>query len=241
MKHIVQFSGGKDSTAMLLMMLERGMQVDEIIFCDTGKEFPQMYDHIKKVEEYIGRKVTVLKAEKSFDHYFCEHEVTKGKNAGKKGYGWARMWVRWCTRVLKTEPTEAYLKNAGDYIKYIGIAADEPNRHKNITRDCRHPLFDWGITEAEALQYCYDKGFDWGGLYERFDRVSCWCCPLQSLKSCKTLYRNHPELWQELRRMDNRVEYKFRPDYSVEQLEARFKREIENEARTINLFEEGKA
>ena len=32
MKHIVQFSGGKDSTAMLLMMLERGMQVDEIIF-----------------------------------------------------------------------------------------------------------------------------------------------------------------------------------------------------------------
>ena len=42
-KHIVSFSGGKDSTAMLLMMLEKKMQVDEIIFCDTGKEFPQMY------------------------------------------------------------------------------------------------------------------------------------------------------------------------------------------------------
>ncbi len=27
-RHIVSFSGGKDSTAMLLMMLERGMQVD---------------------------------------------------------------------------------------------------------------------------------------------------------------------------------------------------------------------
>lgn len=32
MKHVIQFSGGKDSTAMLLMMLEQGMTVDEIIF-----------------------------------------------------------------------------------------------------------------------------------------------------------------------------------------------------------------
>jgi hypothetical protein len=59
------------------------------------------------------------------------------------------------------------------------------------------------------------------------------------LKELRTLYRQHPDLWEELRKMDSRVEYKFRPDYSVEQLEARFKREIENEARTISLFEEG--
>ena len=26
-----------------------------------------------------------------------------------------------------------------------------------------YPLIDWGITEAKALQYCYDLGFDWGG------------------------------------------------------------------------------
>ena len=54
MEHIVQFSGGKDSTAMLLMMLEKHMPVDEIIFCDTGKEFPQMYEYIEKVQKYIG-------------------------------------------------------------------------------------------------------------------------------------------------------------------------------------------
>ena len=46
MKHIVQLSGGKDSTAMLLMMLERGMPVDEILFCDTGVEFPAMALHL---------------------------------------------------------------------------------------------------------------------------------------------------------------------------------------------------
>ena len=57
MKHIVSFSGGKDSTAMLLRMLEENMQVDEIIYCDTYKEFPQMYKHIEKIKKYIKEKL----------------------------------------------------------------------------------------------------------------------------------------------------------------------------------------
>jgi len=40
--NIVSFSGGKDSTAMLLMMLEKGIPVDRVICVDTTKEFPQM-------------------------------------------------------------------------------------------------------------------------------------------------------------------------------------------------------
>lgn len=35
MKNVVQFSGGKDSTAMLLLLLERGVTVDEIILSGT--------------------------------------------------------------------------------------------------------------------------------------------------------------------------------------------------------------
>lgn len=63
--HIVSFSGGKDLTALLCKMLEKGMKVDKIIFCDTGVEFPQMYDHIKKVRNYIGREITIVKSENS--------------------------------------------------------------------------------------------------------------------------------------------------------------------------------
>lgn len=37
MKHIVNLSGGKDSTAMLLMMLDRGMPIDYIVFCRYGE------------------------------------------------------------------------------------------------------------------------------------------------------------------------------------------------------------
>ena len=53
---------------MLLMMLERGMPVDDIVFCDVGMEFPEVYEHIKKVEVYIGRKITRLKAPYSFEY-----------------------------------------------------------------------------------------------------------------------------------------------------------------------------
>lgn len=222
MKHIVQLSGGKDSTCMLLMMLERGMPIDEIIFCDTGVEFPAMYEHLQRIEQYTGRQITRLKADKPFLYYFAEHVKEKGKGKCQQGYGWPRMWVRWCTCLLKQQPTTQYLKAAGDYIQYIGIAADEPKRHANITKNTIHPLFDWGVTEKQALEYCYSKGFDWGGLYEKFRRVSCWCCPLQRISELRTLYHCYPELWQRLKDMDAMVSYKFKPDYSVAQLERRF-------------------
>ena len=65
--HLVSFSGGKDSTAMLLGMLERDMKIDCILFCDTGLEFPAMYDHIAKVEKDIGRKITSVRAEHTYE------------------------------------------------------------------------------------------------------------------------------------------------------------------------------
>lgn len=224
MKHIVSFSGGKDSTAMLLRMLEENIQVDEILFCDTGKDFPDMIKHIEKVKRYIkenyNKEITTLRAEKSFDYYMFEHEKTRGKNKGKKGYGWATMRCRWCTAILKNQVIDNYLKKYKDegYIEYIGIAYDEQKRIK----DKCYPLVEWKMTEKDCLQYCYDRGFTWNGLYEHFDRLSCWCCPLKNLKELKTLYTYYPELWQELKEMDKKSYNQFRADYSVEQLENKF-------------------
>ena len=170
-KHIVSFSGGKDSTAMLLMMIEKQMQIDEIVCCDTGMEFPAMYRHWEKVEKHIDRKITILKPDKSFEYYLAEHVKTKGKNKGKKGYGWPWLRTRWCTKALKIKVINDYFKNSGEYSSYIGIASDESERQfKSDGLKCetkKHPLIEWGITEKEALQYCYDLGFFLG----RFVRV----------------------------------------------------------------------
>ena len=37
---------------MVLRLIEDGRPLDEIVFFDTGWEFPQMYDHIAKVEAF---------------------------------------------------------------------------------------------------------------------------------------------------------------------------------------------
>ena len=59
---VCSLSGGKDSTAILLRLLEEKRPVDMILFCDTGLEFPDMYTHIDKLEKYIGRPIVIYQA-----------------------------------------------------------------------------------------------------------------------------------------------------------------------------------
>lgn len=236
--HVVSFSGGKDSTAMLLRMIEEGMSVDLILYCDTGLEFPEMEAHIRKVEKHIGREITVLKSDAPFMfwasiyEYKLETDKVSGHNPGETviGKGWPTRKIRWCTRILKTDVIDRYLRELRkqyDVIQYVGIAVDEPERIAGLN----YPLVDWGMTEKDCLQYCYDRGFDWGGLYEIWDRVSCWCCPLQSLKSLRKLRENRPELWSRLKRMDNLIGDTLQPNFkftvSFTDIDRRFKVEDE--------------
>ena len=196
-KYVVSLSGGKDSTAMLLRLIEEKRPIDYIIFCDTGLEFPQMYEHIDKLEQYIGRPIIRLKAEHDFEYYFYTyHPIRKNPDLEKyDGMSWGGPRNRWCTTMLKKRVLNAYfkdLKKNFDIVEYIGIAADEPNRVK----DACYPLVEWNMTEKDCLEYCYSKGFDWGGLYKIFHRVSCWCCPLQSLEELRKFRKYFPELWK---------------------------------------------
>lgn len=224
--HVVSLSGGKDSTAMLLMMIEKKMPIDQIVFVDTGVEFPEMYDHLKKLSKYIKRRIIRLKADKSFEDYLLNHDSN-----GKKGYGWARHNARWCTSRLKTEVMQKYLKKYGNLVvEYHGIAFDEGHRINNNKRrkkkvEIRYPLYEWGMTEQDALQYCYNHGFDWGGLYEKMHRMSCWVCPLQSMNQLRVLYHDFPKLWDKLKEWDDKAWNKFRKDYTVKELEDKFKEE----------------
>jgi 3'-phosphoadenosine 5'-phosphosulfate sulfotransferase (PAPS reductase)/FAD synthetase len=222
--NVVSLSGGKDSTAMLLMMLERGIDVDEVVFIDTGMEFPQMYEHLDRVERFTGIHITRLTPEKSFFQLMFDEQINRSDGMG---YGWPRPYVRWCTSLIKVKTERRYFHGM-DVNRFIGIAADESHRCRRFN----YPLVEWGVTEADALAYCKANGFDWGGLYDHFKRVSCWCCPLQSLNELRMLRKFHPNLWCRLREMDTMSWNQFRPDYSVAQLEERFL----NEDRQLRLF-----
>lgn len=254
--HVVSFSGGKDSTAMLLRMIEENYPIDIILFCDTGLEFPEMEEHIDKVEKYIGRPITRLKAEKDFMYWATEYtrKIKSDNIPGLKpgdvapGFGWPTLFSRWCTKELKTNVISKFLKDLRkdyDLVEYVGIAVDEPKRK----RDLNYPLIAWNMTEADCLQYCYDRGFTWGGLYEHKKRVSCWCCPLQCFDDLRFLFRERPELWEKLKDMDRSMPVysaKFRKPMSVTDIERRFEVEEEfiaqgKKLRTKEFFNELKA
>lgn len=255
---VVNLSGGKDSSALTLRMIELGMHIDEVICADTFKEFPAMYRHLEKMRKVIEGaeiKFTVLRSDKSFDYLMFEHKVKRrNKDLDKfSGYSWAGNRSRWCTSKLKIDLIEKYLSSLSKQFKVIqmiGIAADEEyrlERENNQRTNQRHPLVEWGWTEEDTLHYCYDKGFDWEGLYEIFrkdndkcPRVSCWCCPLQPLEDLRKLRKHFPELWEELKDMQSRTWRKIKPDYTVQQLDIRFALEekylAENKSITNKAF-----
>lgn len=157
-----------------------------------------------------------------FDYWFSDHLMFIGKNAGKRGYGWPRPHLRWCTsKKIKS----MYKFKTKDCKEYIGIAADEDRRITalwKVSPNIILPLVDWEITEADALEYCYSKGFHWEGHYDHFNRLSCWCCPLQGIKSLKILYNRHPDLWAQLVEMDKKSRNIFKIGYTLDNLTKRF-------------------
>ena len=202
--HAVSLSGGKDSSAMLLLMIERDMPINMVLSADTGMEFPEMYEHLAKLDEHLFRErgihITTLRHPKGFEYLMFDEPKQKPRSLENRaklgippyGNGWPGIRVRWCTGQLKTHLITKEvnrLKGELGAIHYVGIAADEAWRCK----DERYPLVEWGITEAQALQACYDRGFDFGGLYEIYHRASCWCCPFQRMRTgTKCLTANLP-------------------------------------------------
>ena len=139
-RHIVAFSGGKDSSALAIYLHnpERWRKVlgrsnntrrlplekAEYVFCDTGTELAETYDYLDRLEAYLGRPIHRLRAKvppsspdepdkTPFDHYL---ELYGGFLPSPN--------VRWCTRVLKLKPFEDYI-GEDPVVSYVGIRADE--------------------------------------------------------------------------------------------------------------------
>ena len=233
------------------------MPIDCVITADTGMEFPEMYRQWDKIDQLLyqerGIHLTILRHPKGFEWLMFDQPKEKLSTLANRkalgvtpyGNGWPGIRVRWCTGQLKTHLIQKEvnrIKGAYNALHYVGIAADEPKRVKNDV----YPLVEWGITEAEALQICYDRGFDWNGLYEIYHRCSCWCCPFQRIDELRKLRRHHPELWAKLREMDERAlgQFgntalgRFKDNWTVEQLEQRFAAEdaaIESERKEAEM------
>jgi len=222
MEHIVNFSAGKESTAMLIRMLELDMPVDKIMFGDNGLEYPEVYEYIKVVEAYINRKVIVIKPKRTWDELFYT-KVIKGKREGAiRGFPFCCVPGCWASRDLKIRPMEH--ARPKDALIYLGINCNEKYRvqhEKGHSENLRYPLIDWGWDEQKCLDYLEDKGL-FPPLYKKFERTGCWLCPKQRMSSLKVLFFDYPELWAKLKQYEADCPHGFKPNLKLIDLEEKW-------------------
>ena len=194
---------------MLLLILDLGLPLDEVVFYDTGMEFQAIYnlrDKIKRVLKDKGIKFTELYPSEPFLYTMLERPVISKEKGSHKGYGWCGGLCRWGT----TEKIVAIDKYTRGCHVYVGIAADEPERLKRLPEWKSSPIAEAGMNEKDCLKYCHDRGYFWYEndieLYNILDRVSCWCCSNKNRKELKNIYRYLPEYWERLKDLQSKLE-----------------------------------
>lgn len=140
-KYIASCSFGKDSTAMVLKLIEEQYPLDEVVFYDTGMEFNAVYqvrDMIVPILKLHNIKYTELKPDRPFWIDMMIRE--KKKRTGEIVYGdeWCGGACRWHT-FKKKSICDKYTK---DSIVYLGIACDETKRLNNLDVNKLAPLKD---------------------------------------------------------------------------------------------------
>lgn len=133
---------------MLLMLMEKGHPIDEVIFYDTGMEFKAIYDIRDKIAQLLKNKnigYTELKPKVPFFTKMFDIKVHKRDGTIQYGYGLCGGRCRWGT-TDKNRLISGYLKAkyGQEYKEYIGIAADETRRiEKERNEHKLMPLVEW--------------------------------------------------------------------------------------------------
>ena len=223
-RHVVPLSGGKDSTALAVYMLDaHGDLPLEFVFTDTGAELPETYSYLKRFEAIFGVEVKRLTAldlpelrvrskggrRSPFDVVL--NEVYSGFLPNPQ--------ARWCTRMLKIKPFE-YFVGEDEAYSYIGIRADETRegfrgtakrpsgggtntpRSKAVVISDRsnirpvYPLKDIGFGLDDVRELLMDSGLGLPPYYEWRSRSGCYFCFFQQIGEWQGLKERHPDLFE---------------------------------------------
>lgn len=195
MKHVVCFSGGKDSTALILWAKEN-LSEFTTVFCDTGWEHPITLAYVDEINNtLLEGKLVTLRSEK-YPQGFTQLVIDRKLIPGVKS--------RFCTQELKVFPLHAYFEGLDDEVtSYQGIRADESASRAAMTE--REWLDDAGgyFIERPILRWtaaqCFDKMREHGvkpnPLYlTGSSRVGCWPCIMTGLAELKRIIQFYPEL-----------------------------------------------
>ena len=194
-RHVLGLSGGRDSAALAVFMRQTYPDLPiEYFFTDTGKELPEVYEFLGRLEGFLGRPIAYLNPDRDFDFWLKEY-----------GNFLPSPRTRWCTRQLKIRPFEKWIKSdleAGtEVISYVAIRADESARagmqatHPNLK--INFPLREYGLDKAAVIELLESSGLGLPTYYDWRSRSGCTFCFYQQKIEWVRLKRTHPEAFEE--------------------------------------------
>ena len=199
-RHVLGISGGRDSAALAIYMRQHRPELDiDYFFTDTGKELPEVYEFLVRLEGFLGKPVLRLNPDRDFDFWLDQY-----------GHFLPSPQTRWCTRQLKLRPMEAWLKpqlNAGTQIySYVAIRADENHRdghtatHPNL--QIRLPFRDAGVDLAGVKEILDSSGVGLPDYYRWRSRSGCTFCFFQQKIEWVRLREEHPDAFEDAKRYE---------------------------------------
>ncbi len=198
--HVLGLSGGKDSAALAVFMRLRHPEIDvQYFFTDTGKELPEVYEFLGRLEGFLGKPILRLNPHRDFDFWLREY-----------GNFLPSVRTRWCTRQLKLLPFRNWVKpwlESGDTVhSYVAIRSDENHREGfDSTNDdliIHLPFRTEGIDHAGVLELLNGAGIGLPLYYNWRSRSGCTFCFFQQKIEWVRLKKNHPDAFEEAKRYE---------------------------------------
>lgn len=194
-RHVLGLSGGRDSAALAVYMRQHHPELDiEYFFTDTGKELPEVYEYIGRLEGFLGQTILRLNPDRDFDFWLKQYNDFLPSPQS-----------RWCTRQLKLRPFEHWLRPGledGETIySYVAIRSDEEYREgyasKNDKLIVRLPFKEAGIDKLGVLEILDGAGLGLPTYYAWRTRSGCTFCFFQQKIEWARLKEHHPEAFEE--------------------------------------------
>lgn len=190
-KHVLGISGGKDSAALAVFVRQHHPELDvEYFFTDTGKELPEVYEFLGRLEGFLGKPIARLNPRRDFDFWLREYK-----------HFLPSAQTRWCTRQLKLAPFEQWIRPmlaAGDTVtSYVAIRADEEYRegytskHENLK--VRLPFREGGVDKKGVMDILESSGVGIPKYYDWRSRSGCTFCFFQQKIEWVRLKDRHPD------------------------------------------------
>ena len=205
-RHVLGLSGGRDSAALAVYMRQHHPELDiEYFFTDTGKELPEVYEYLGRLEGFLGQQILRLNPDRDFDFWLKQYNDFLPSPQ-----------TRWCTRQLKLRPFEQWLRpkleNGETIYSYVAIRSDEEYREgyasKNDRLIVRLPFKEVGIDKAGVLEILDSAGLGLPTYYAWRTRSGCTFCFFQQKIEWVRLKEHHPEAFEEAKTYEkNSVEH----------------------------------